>query len=62
MKFVRIDGKNYGGYATLDIEERKATTMTVEELIEALSKCSPDAYVTFGNGYDDYVVETVKEV
>ena len=62
MKFVRINGQNHGGYATLDIEERKATSMTVAELIEALSKYSPDAYVTFGNEYDDYVVETVGEV
>lgn len=62
MKFVRINGENHGGYALLDIIEHKATSMTVKELIEALSKCSPDAYVTFGNNYDDYIVETVKEV
>ena len=62
MKFVRINGTNHGGYALLDIVERKTNTMTVAELIEALSKCSPDAYVTFGDEYDDHVVETVKEV
>lgn len=62
MKFVRINGENHAGYALLDIIEHKATSMTVAGLIEALSKCSPDAYVTFGNEYDDYVVETVREV
>lgn len=62
MKFVRINGENYAGYALLDIIEHKTTSMTVAELIEALSKCSPDAYVTFGNQYDDYIVETVREV
>lgn len=62
MKFVRINGENHAGYALLDIIEHKTTSMTVVELIEALSKCSPDAYVTFGNQYDDYVVETVREV
>jgi len=62
MKFVRINGENHAGYAPLDIIEHKTTSMTVAELIEALSKCSPDAYVTFGNQYDDYIVETVKEV
>lgn len=62
MKFVRINGTNHGGYALLDIIEHKTSSMTVAELIEALSKCSPDAYVAFGNQYDDYVVETVKEV
>lgn len=62
MKFVRINGENHGGYALLDIIEHKTSSMTVAELIEALSKCSPDAYVTFGDEYDDHVVETVKEV
>ena len=62
MKFVRINGENHAGYALLDIIEHKTTSMTVAELIEALSKCSPDAYVTFGNQYDDYIVETVREV
>ena len=62
MKFVRINGENHCGYATLDIEKHKATSMTVAELIESLSKCSPDAYVTFGNMYNDYIVETVREV
>lgn len=62
MKFVRINGENHAGYALLDIIEYKTTSMTVAELIEALSKCSPDAYVTFGNQYDDYIVETVREV
>lgn len=62
MKFVRINGENHAGYALLDIIEHKTTSMTVAELIEALSKCSSDAYVTFGNQYDDYIVETVKEV
>lgn len=62
MKFVRINGENHAGYALLDIIEYKTTSMTVSELIEALSKCSPDAYVTFGNQYDDYIVETVREV
>ena len=62
MKFVRINGENHAGYALLDIIEQKTTSMTVAELIEALSKCSPDAYVTFGNQYDDYIVETVREV
>lgn len=62
MKFVRINGENHAGYALLDIIEHKTTSMIVAELIEALSKCSPDAYVTFGNQYDDYIVETVREV
>lgn len=62
MKFVRINGENHAGYALLDIIEHKTTSMTVAELIEALSKCSPDAYVTFENQYDDYIVETVREV
>ena len=62
MKFVRINGENHAGYALLDIIEHKTTSMTVAELIEALSKCSPDAYVTFGNQYDDNIVETVREV
>jgi hypothetical protein len=62
MKFVRINGENHAGYALLDIIEHKTTSMTVSELIEVLSKCSPDAYVTFGNQYDDYIVETVREV
>lgn len=62
MKFVRINGENHAGYALLDIIEHKTTSMTVAKLIEALSKCSSDAYVTFGNQYDDYIVETVKEV
>ena len=62
MKFVRINGENHAGYALLDIIEHKTTSMTVPQLIEALSKCSPDAYVTFGNQYDDYIVETVREV
>lgn len=62
MKFVRIDGNNHAGYALLDIIEHKTSSMTVKELIEALSACTPDAYVTFGNEYDDYVIETVKEV
>lgn len=62
MKFVRINGENHAGYALLDIIEHKTTSMTVAELIEALSKCSSDAYVTFGNQYDDYIVETVREV
>lgn len=62
MKFVRINGENHAGYALLDIIEHKTTSMTVAELIEALSKYSPDAYVTFGNQYDDYIVETVREV
>ncbi len=62
MKFVRINGENHAGYALLDIIEHKTNTMTVAELIEALSKCSPDAYVTFGNQYDDYIIETVEEV
>lgn len=62
MKFVRINGENHAGYALLDIIEHKTTSMTVSELIEALSKCSQDAYVTFGNQYDDYIVETVREV
>lgn len=62
MKFVRINGENHAGYALLDIIEHKTTSMTVSELIEALSKCNPDAYVTFGNQYDDYIVETVREV
>lgn len=62
MKFVRINGENHADYALLDIIEHKTTSMTVAELIEALSKCSPDAYVTFGNQYDDYIVETVREV
>lgn len=62
MKFVRTNGENHAGYALLDIIEHKTTSMTVSELIEALSKCSPDAYVTFGNQYDDYIVETVREV
>ncbi|CBL02432.1 hypothetical protein FPR_22510 [Faecalibacterium prausnitzii SL3/3] len=62
MKFVRINGENHAGYALLDIIEHKTTSMTVSELIETLSKCSPDAYVTFGNQYDDYIVETVREV
>lgn len=62
MKFVRINGENHAGYALLDIIEHKTTSMTVAELIEALSKCSHDAYVTFGNQYDDYIVETVREV
>lgn len=62
MKFVRINGENHAGYALLDIIEHKTTSMTVSELNEALSKCSPDAYVTFGNQYDDYIVETVREV
>jgi hypothetical protein len=31
-------------------------------LMEALSKCSPDAYVTFGNNYDDYVIKTVDQI
>ncbi len=62
MKFVRINGTNCCGYAPLDIIEHKNSSMTVKELIEALSACTPDAYVTFGDEYDDYVVETVKEV
>lgn len=62
MKFVRINGENHAGYALFDIIEHKTTSMTVAELIEALSKCSPDAYVTFGNQYDDYIVETVREM
>lgn len=62
MKFVRINGENHAGYALLDIIEHKTTSMTVSELIEALFKCNPDAYVTFGNQYDDYIVETVREV
>ena len=62
MKFVRINGENHAGYALLDIIEHKTSSMTVKELIEALSAYTPDAYVTFGNEYDDYVVETVKEV
>lgn len=62
MKFIRINGENHAGYALLDIIEHKTTSMTVSKLIEALSKCSPDAYVTFGNQYDDYIVETVREV
>lgn len=62
MKFVRINGENHAGYALLDIIEHKTTSMTVAELIEALSKCNPNAYVTFGNQYDDYIVETVREV
>lgn len=48
MKFVRINGEYHAGYALLDIVEHKTTSMTVAELMEALSKCSPDAYVTFG--------------
>lgn len=62
MKFVRINGENHAGYALLDIIEHKTTSMTVAELIEALSRCSPDAYVTFGNQYNDYIIETVREV
>ena len=62
MKFVRINGENHAGYALLDIVEHKTTSMTVAELMEALSKCSPDAYVTFGNNYDDYVIENVNQI
>lgn len=62
MKFVRINGENRAGYALLDIVEHKTSSMTVAELMEALSKCSPDAYVTFGNNYDDYVIETVNQI
>jgi hypothetical protein len=62
MKFVRINGENHAGYALLDIVEHKTTSMTVAELMEALSKCSPDAYVTFCNNYDDYVIETVNQI
>lgn len=62
MKFVRINGENHACYALLDIVEHKTTSMTVAELMEALSKCSSDAYVTFGNNYDDYVIETVNQI
>lgn len=62
MKFVRINGENHGGYALLDILKYKTTSMTVAELIEALSKCDPDAKVLFGNNYDDYVIETVDQI
>lgn len=62
MKFVYIDGMNYGGYSQVEVEECRAKTMTVAELIGALSKCDLDAKVLFGNQYDDYVVETVEEV
>lgn len=62
MKFVYIDGMNYDGYSQAEVEECRAKTMTVAELIEALSKCDPDAKVLFGNNYDDYVIETVDQI
>lgn len=62
MKFVRINGENHAGYALLDIIEHKTTSMTVAELIEALSKCSPNVTYASGNQYNDYIVETVREV
>lgn len=62
MKFVYIDGVNYSGYSQAEVEEGRAKTMTVAELIGALSKCDLDAKVLFGNNYDDYVIETVSQI
>lgn len=62
MKFVYIDGMNYDGYSQVEVEECRVKTMTVAELIEALSKCDPDAKVLFGNNYDDYVIDTVDQI
>ena len=61
MKFVHIDGTNHDGYAALDIVEGRAKTMTVKELIEALSTLDPDAKTIFRSGYGDYVIESVSQ-
>lgn len=62
MEFVYINGANHDGYAQLDVFEHKAKTMTVKELMDALSTLNPNAKVLFGSNYGDYTVEDVANI
>ena len=62
MMFVYINGTNHGGYGALDVFEHRAKTMTVKELIEALSTFDSNTKVLFGSNYGDYTVETVNQI
>lgn len=60
MKYVDImTAIDCNGYAHTDVEDGSESTLTVQQLIDQLSNCDPDALVFIRYGYTDGTVSGV---